>query len=129
MGGTSIKRKERKNRVKSKKRLEAVRRLTKRPVLKNIDIEAIKEDFTKNSKVEKSTGDKPPTNEEVKKLENIKVDKTNPEKSEGIADKDQKVVSVKSKKDSPKPKRTDKTPSSKVKNEKRKEKADEGSVE
>jgi len=99
MSGTSIKRKERKNKVKSKKRQEAVKRLTKKPVLKNIDIESIKEEFNKKSKAEKPSGDKPSKTEEVKKAEDKKTEKTDQTKPQGVAVGEEKSDIVKSEKE------------------------------
>ena len=48
MGATKLIRKELKNRVVSKKRTTAIKRITKTPVLKNVDIEKIKQEFEQN---------------------------------------------------------------------------------
>lgn len=45
MASTRLQRKERKNRVVAKKKVEAIKRLNKKPVIKNIDIDQIKEEF------------------------------------------------------------------------------------
>ncbi len=50
MGATSLKRKARKNRVVAKKRVDNIQRLQQTPVIKNVDIEAIKAEFAKADK-------------------------------------------------------------------------------
>lgn len=45
MAVTSLKRKARKNRVVAKKRVDAMKRLNTKPVVKQIDIEEIKKEF------------------------------------------------------------------------------------
>jgi len=115
MGGTSIKRKERKNRVKAKKRLANVKRLTKKPVLKNIDIEAIKETFSKGSKVKKSEDSNATQPESNKKAEVEKIDKIKNLKS------DADVSSVKSGKETEKPTSADQAAASQVTNQKQRE--------
>jgi hypothetical protein len=45
---TRLKRKGKKNRVVSKARIASIKALTAKPVLQNVDIEAIKEEFKKN---------------------------------------------------------------------------------
>jgi hypothetical protein len=47
MGVTQLKRKARKNHVKSSQRTQAIKLLTKKPVLKNVDIEELKKEFDK----------------------------------------------------------------------------------
>lgn len=50
MAGTSLKRKELRNRLKSKFRKNVLKNFTKKPVIKNIDIEKIKEGFSKKAR-------------------------------------------------------------------------------
>lgn len=50
MAGTSLKRKARKNRVVAKKRVDNIKRLQQKPVIKNVDIEEIKAEFEKAEK-------------------------------------------------------------------------------
>jgi hypothetical protein len=50
MAGTSLKRKARKNRVVAKKRVTNIQRLQQQPVIKNVDIEAIKAEFEQAGK-------------------------------------------------------------------------------
>lgn len=47
MASTRLVRKELRNRTVSKKRVNNIKRLTRRPVIKNVDIEQIKEEFAK----------------------------------------------------------------------------------
>ena len=49
MAVTRLKRKGRRNKVVAKKKLADVQRLSITPVIKNVDIEAIKEEFKKNA--------------------------------------------------------------------------------
>jgi hypothetical protein len=83
MGGTSIKRKERKNRVKAKRRQQDVKLLTKRPVLKNIDVEAIKETFNKKPSSGKSSPEKQPESNNKQQVEDKK--KENTEKKQSVS--------------------------------------------
>lgn len=45
MAVTRLKRKEKRNRAKANNRIEAIKQLTQKPVIKNVDIEAIKQEF------------------------------------------------------------------------------------
>jgi hypothetical protein len=45
MAVTRLKRKEKRNRAKANNRVNAIKQLTKKPVIKNVDIEAIKAEF------------------------------------------------------------------------------------
>jgi hypothetical protein len=47
MGVTRLKRKEKRNRANANARVAKIKQLTKRPVIKNVDIEKIKEEFAK----------------------------------------------------------------------------------
>ncbi len=48
MGVTRLKRKDRRNSAKANKRVEDIKRISARPVIKNIDVEAIKASFAAN---------------------------------------------------------------------------------
>ena len=48
MGVTRLKRKEKRNRAKATNRQTRIKQLMERPVIKNVDIEAIKEEFKAN---------------------------------------------------------------------------------
>lgn len=50
MGGTVLKRKAQRNKVKAKVRIADIKRLTTKPVLRNIDIEQIKAEFADKAK-------------------------------------------------------------------------------
>ncbi len=45
MAVTRLKRKEKRNRAKANNRVQAIKQLTKKPIIKNVDIEAIKQEF------------------------------------------------------------------------------------
>ncbi len=45
MAVTRLKRKELRNRAKANNRVKAIKQLTKKPIIKNVDIEAIKAEF------------------------------------------------------------------------------------
>lgn len=60
MGGTSLKRKALRNRLKAKVRKSTIKRLTIRPVQKNVDIDELKAGFQKPSKAK-------PASEKVEK--------------------------------------------------------------
>ena len=47
MASTQLKRKAQRNRAKAKKRVATIKRLSSKPVIKNVDIEKIKEEFEK----------------------------------------------------------------------------------
>lgn len=49
MAVTRLKRKERRNISKAKARVKSIKRLSKMPVIKNVDIEAIKAEFDKKT--------------------------------------------------------------------------------
>lgn len=53
MGVTRLKRKERKNRAIANNKQAAIKDLIKKPVIKNVDIEAIKKEFAEKAKSEK----------------------------------------------------------------------------
>jgi hypothetical protein len=50
MGATSLKRKARKNRVVAQQRVDTIQRLQTQPVIKNVDVDAIKAEFAKTAK-------------------------------------------------------------------------------
>jgi hypothetical protein len=49
MGVTRLKRKEKRNLAKAVNRTAKIKQLMKRPVIKNVDVEAIKAEFAKNA--------------------------------------------------------------------------------
>ena len=55
MAVTRLKRKGLRNKANSAKRTGAIKRLTSTPVIKNVDVEAIKEEFAKKGGSKKST--------------------------------------------------------------------------
>lgn len=56
MAGTSIKRKERKNKTKSRIRQQNIKLVTAKPTIKNVDIEKIKAEFEQGAKKPKAAG-------------------------------------------------------------------------
>jgi hypothetical protein len=50
MGVTRLKRKDRKNKAKANNRVQLIKQLTLTPVIKNVDIEAIKAQFEASAK-------------------------------------------------------------------------------
>ncbi|MBL3657492.1 MULTISPECIES: hypothetical protein [Fulvivirga] len=54
MAVTRLKRKAKRNKVKSKVRQETIQRLNTKPVIKSVDVEQIKEEFAKGSKTAKA---------------------------------------------------------------------------
>lgn len=83
MAGTSLKRKARKNRVVAKKRVDNIKRLQQRPVIKNVDVEEIKAEFEKAEKkpVAKKVEEAPKGSKaEAKKEEAPKAKKAAPKK-------------------------------------------------
>ena len=65
MASTRLVRKALRNRTVSKKRLSAIKRLTSKPVLKNVDVEQIKEEFA-NRKAKPVAKKETPVKEELK---------------------------------------------------------------
>lgn len=53
MGVTRLKRKERKNRAIANNKQAAIKDLIKKPIIKNVDIEAIKKEFAEKANSEK----------------------------------------------------------------------------
>ena len=49
MAVTRLKRKEKRNRAKANNRVQAIKQLTQKPIIKNVDIEAIKQEFAAKS--------------------------------------------------------------------------------
>lgn len=80
MAGTSLKRKARKNRVVAKKRVDNIQRLQQQPVIKNVDIEAVKAEFEKADK-KKPAAKKEDTAKAEKKEEAPKAKKAAPKKA------------------------------------------------
>ncbi len=72
MGGTALKRKARRNKAKSQKRNHMLKVQAFKPVIKSIDVEAIKEEFAKKSttNVAKTEKEKP-VKEEVPAAEEV----------------------------------------------------------
>jgi len=64
MASTRLVRKALRNRTKSKKRVSAIKRLTSKPVLKNVDIEQIKEEFA-NKKTKPAVKKETPAKEVI----------------------------------------------------------------
>ena len=74
MASTKLKRKALKNRARAKKRVVTIKRLSRMPVIKNVDIEKIKEGFSNlkssNTKIEAAeTASAPVQEEAVKKAD------------------------------------------------------------
>lgn len=55
MGVTRLHRKDRRNKSKAKNKIKAIRQLTAKPVIKNVDIEELKASFNKADKAKPST--------------------------------------------------------------------------
>ena len=93
MGVTSLKRKARRNRVVAKQRLQGIKLVTVKPVIRKVDIEDVKEEF-KNSekKAPAKKEEKPVAVEEVKTETVAKVEDVAPkvEKQEAPAPKAEK---------------------------------------
>ncbi len=53
MAVTRLKRKERKNRAVANNKQAAIKDLTKKPVIRNVDVEAIKKEFAEKANSEK----------------------------------------------------------------------------
>lgn len=110
MSTTTIKRKALRNRVKAKQRISAIKRLTSKPTLKNIDVEEIKSTFVKKAAKKETPKAVETAKPEVKKEEKAVVEpKSSPEKKvkvEKIKDKKPELVEgaeKKSKKTAKKP--------------------------
>ncbi len=70
MASTQLKRKARRNRAKAKLRVETIKRLSRTPVIKNVDIEKIKEEFSNlKSSASSKVAAAPVKEEPVKKAE------------------------------------------------------------
>ncbi len=103
MAGTSLKRKARKNRVVAKKRVDNIKRLQQRPVIKNVDVEEIKAEFEKAEKkpVAKKVEEAPKGSKaEAKKEEAPKAKKAAPKrkrllKSQMMLQKQKKLIAKK----------------------------------
>jgi hypothetical protein len=80
MAGTSLKRKARRNRVVAKQRVTSIQKLQQQPVIKNVDVEAIKADFAKADK-KKPAAKKEDTAKAEKKEEAPKAKKAAPKKA------------------------------------------------
>jgi hypothetical protein len=116
MASTELRRKARKNRVVSKLRQDNIKRLTRKPVLKLVDIEKIKEEFAAKAASKKKTASEKVEKEPVKKAEakaavkekvaEKKVVKNGPKKSTASAGV--KKTAPKTKKETPDKKKEDK---------------------
>ena len=96
MGGTSIKRKALRNRLKSKMRKSTIKLLTRKPVQKNVDIEELKADFVKPTKAEPKTEKTVEEVVEVKAEE--KAEEVKEEKKEKKSEAKAKTTKAKAKK-------------------------------
>ncbi len=106
MASTELKRKARKNRVVSKLRKDNIKRLTRKPVLKLVDIEKIKEEFAAKAAEKK----KPAPEEKAKEHVNVPEVKAEKKKEAPKAEKPKETtVAVKK----TKPKSTKKAPAKK----------------
>ena len=79
MAVTRLVRKAKKNRTVSKKRVTTIKRLTNRPVIKNVDIEQIKEEFA--NKKAKPVAKKEPAKAEVVETPKAEVKEEKAEKA------------------------------------------------
>ena len=70
MASTRLVRKALRNRTVSKKRVSTIKRLTSKPVIKNVDIEQIKEEFA-NKKAKPATKKDAPVKEEPKAAQEV----------------------------------------------------------
>lgn len=98
MAGTSLKRKARKNRVVAKKRVDSIQKLQQQPVIKNVDIEAIKADFAKADK-KKPAAKKEDSAKAETKEEAPKAKKAAPKKKEAPKKEEDKPKATKKKED------------------------------
>ena len=96
MAGTSLKRKARRNRVVAKKRMDSIQKLQQQPVIKNVDVEAIKEEFKKNASKKKPAAKKEDTAKAEEKKEAPKAKKTTTKKAETKKTEDKPKASKKS---------------------------------
>lgn len=85
MAGTKLIRKKLKNRVVSKKRTVALKRVTKKPLITNIDIEQIKEEFAKKKA---ATTKKEAPVKEVKVVDEVAAPAAEPKKAAPKAKKE-----------------------------------------
>ena len=82
MAITRLQRRQKKNRLNSIKKQQTIKDLLSRPVIKNIDVEALKEEFNKMSTVEEKTTKKKSSEDGDKKKTVKKTTKTKAEKAE-----------------------------------------------
>ncbi|WP_258104935.1 hypothetical protein [Marinoscillum sp. MHG1-6] len=75
MAITRLERKGRKNKARAKARVNTIKRLNSAPVLKMVDVEAIKAEFEKKAAPKKASKSKAEKKEEVKEVE-AKVEET-----------------------------------------------------
>lgn len=82
MAITRLQRRQKKNRLNSIKKQQTIKDLLSRPVIKNIDVEALKSEFEKKSTVVKETAKKKTVEDGEKKKVVKKSPKTTAKKSE-----------------------------------------------
>jgi hypothetical protein len=82
MAGTSIKRKELKNKLKAKYRQHNIKKFTKKPVIRNIDMDKIKEEFEQKAKSSETKSKKKAVENEAQGAEKTEKSPTPKEKSE-----------------------------------------------
>ena len=82
MAITRLQRRQKKNRLNSIKKQQTIKDLLSRPVIKNIDVEALKAKFEKKATVEKETTKKKSVEEGEKKKVVKKTTKTAAKKAE-----------------------------------------------
>ena len=108
MGGTALKRKARRNKAKAKFRLAKIKLQGFKPVIRNVDIDAVKEEFSKTPKAKSSPKVEEPKDEKV--IEAVKAEtKVAPKKETKATAPAKEEVLVKGsseeKKDAPKVKK------------------------
>ncbi len=82
MAITRLQRRQKKNRLNSIKKQQTIKDLLSRPVIKNIDVEALKEEFNKMSTVEEKTTTKKSGEDSEKKKVAKKTTKAKTAKAE-----------------------------------------------
>jgi len=94
MAATSLKRKARKNRTVARKRVDNIQRLQQKPVIKNVDIEAIKAEFAEADK-KKPAAKKAEKEVKAEKTEETKAKKTEAPKAKKAAAPKKKAATKK----------------------------------
>ena len=97
MAVTRLKRKARKNRTKSKSRLQTIKLLESKPVIRQVDVEAIKEEFKKKHATPKVKDEAPQAevNEVATKAEEVKTDSKKKEEQITTKEKPTKPIAKK----------------------------------